>query len=275
MKRIAILTLILILSATHAAFAAPPRVSPTASASQVVGVSEIDVAYARPSVNERAIWGELVPYGQIWRTGANEATKITFSHDAKVEGKPIAAGTYALFTLPEKGKWTVILNKEAEQWGAFNHDAEKDALRVEVRPEAAPHQEQFAIGFADVDTRSAKVVMHWEKLAAASRWNSRRQNRLRGRLEGSRREPAGVVRLGQLLLPGEPLHRQSPRVDQRRGRGAPDLLDLRPESPVARAHREKGEAMELAKKAIQMAEEGENQFAKQAAGQLEEEIAAW
>ncbi len=142
--------------------AGPPRVSPMATTSQVVGIAEVEITYSRPFVNDRTIWGELVPYGEVWRTGANEATTFEISHDAKIQGKALAAGEYALFTIPGTDSWTLIFNEEAEQWGAFQHDPEKDALRVEVKPESAPHAEMLTIGFSDVDSDSAQVSLHWE-----------------------------------------------------------------------------------------------------------------
>lgn len=141
----------------------PPRVSPMATTSQVVGLAKVEITYSRPFVNERTIWGELVPYGEVWRTGANEATTFEISHDAKINGKALAAGEYGLFTIPGKDSWTVIFNKEAEQWGAFQYNQEEDALRVEVSPESATHAEMFTIGFSDVDSDSAQVNLHWKE----------------------------------------------------------------------------------------------------------------
>ena len=144
---------------------AQPRVSPMATTSQTIGVSELSITYSRPSVSERTIWGELVPYDQVWRTGANEATTFTVSDDVKVNGKALAAGTYALFTIPGKDSWTVIFNKEAEQWGAFQYKDSEDALRISVKPQAAAHAERFGIAVPEVTADTVTVVMHWEKVA--------------------------------------------------------------------------------------------------------------
>ncbi len=143
----------------------PPRVSPLATVSQVVGVSEIAVTYSRPAVRERTIWGELVPWGEVWRTGANEATTIRFSDDVRLDGRELAAGTYALFTIPAEDEWTVIFNREADQWGAFQYDAEKDALRIRVRPRPAEHQERFQISFPEVGADTAVVELRWAGVA--------------------------------------------------------------------------------------------------------------
>ncbi|HSM52087.1 MAG TPA: DUF2911 domain-containing protein, partial [Thermoanaerobaculia bacterium] len=114
-----------------------PRASPKATVMQQVGLTDVTIAYARPGVKGRTIWGDLVPYGQVWRTGANEATTITFSTDVKVAGTAVPAGTYGLFTLPGEKEWTVILNKAAKQWGAYEYKPEEDLLRIPVQPQEA------------------------------------------------------------------------------------------------------------------------------------------
>lgn len=141
-----------------------PRPSPKATVSQTVGVTEMSISYSRPGVKGRKIWGGLVPYGEVWRTGANENTTITFSTPVKVGGKELPAGTYGLQTIPAEGDWTVILSKDAQLWGAFNYKPENDALRFRVKPQPAEHRERMAFDFEDVTDNSAQVVLHWEKL---------------------------------------------------------------------------------------------------------------
>ncbi len=142
-----------------------PRGSPNANVSQTIGITEVTISYGRPGVKGRKIWGGLVPYGKVWRAGANEATTISFRNDVTIEGQPLSAGTYALFTLPTEDEWTIIFNKTAQQWGAFNYDAGHDALRVNVKPQAADHKEWMSFGFRDLSANSATVVLRWEKLA--------------------------------------------------------------------------------------------------------------
>lgn len=138
------------------------RVSPNALTAQTIGTTNVMVAYGRPSVNGRTIWGELVPYGEVWRTGANEATALHTSGDLMVEGERLPAGTYSVFTIPqENGAWTVIFNSAAEQWGSFNYDTSQDALRVEVMPETGESVEQMSFWFEDVDDDSATLVLGW------------------------------------------------------------------------------------------------------------------
>jgi hypothetical protein len=144
-----------------------PRPSPKATVMQQVGLTEISIAYSSPGVKGRPIWGSLVPYGEVWRTGANEATTITFSTDATVAGKPVPAGTYGLFTLPGEKEWTVILNKGAKQWGAYEYKAEEDLFRFPVTPQAAPMSERMTFSFADTTFDSTVVTLAWEKLKIA------------------------------------------------------------------------------------------------------------
>ena len=126
----------------------------------VIDGVEITLEYGRPNVNGRQIWDGLVPYGSIWRTGADEATTIELSGDAEIQGARLAAGTYALFTLPDAQEWTFIFNKVPEQWGAFGYDPSQDALRVEAAPAEAEHVESMQF-----DIEGSGVVLRWEKLA--------------------------------------------------------------------------------------------------------------
>jgi hypothetical protein len=142
-----------------------PRVSQHAVITQTVGLTDITIDYSRPAVKGRAIWGGLVPYDKVWRTGANEATQISFSDDVTINGQPLPKGTYSLHTIPGKDSWTIIFNKTAKQWGSFNYDAAQDALRVTTKPEKAPFAEFMNFGFPQVTNDSALVVLRWENVA--------------------------------------------------------------------------------------------------------------
>lgn len=141
-----------------------PRPSPKASISQRVGLTDIAIAYGRPSVKGRTVYGDLVPYDQVWRTGANEATTISFSDPVTINNQPLPAGSYSLHTIPGREEWTIIFNRVANQWGSYEYDAKQDALRVKVRPESAPKQEVLAFVFPVVSDDSAVVAMHWDTL---------------------------------------------------------------------------------------------------------------
>lgn len=142
-----------------------PRPSPNAKVSQTIGVTEVSIQYSRPGVKGRTIWGDLVPYNEVWRTGANENTTITFNTPVKIGGKELPAGTYGLQTIPTTGDWTVILSKDADLWGAFNYKQEDDAVRLQATPRAAEFQERMGFEFDNLTDNSADVVMRWEKLA--------------------------------------------------------------------------------------------------------------
>lgn len=142
-----------------------PQLSPQATVSQIIGVTEVKVTYHRPAVRHRKIWGELVPFGKVWRAGANEATTIRFSDAVKVDGKPVPAGTYALFMIPNAERWTIILNRRWQQLGAFEYDPKDDLLRFEATPKKVlNHDEWLTYEIYPASTSTAYVDMYWEKL---------------------------------------------------------------------------------------------------------------
>jgi Flp pilus assembly protein TadD len=142
-----------------------PDASPAASAGQTVGVTDINITYHRPAVNKRRIWGGLVPYDTIWRTGANENTTISFSTPVKIEGQALPAGTYALYAIPGAAQWTMIFSKFTGDWGAYNYDPAEDALRVSVTPQtSAESQERLSYTFDDVTNNAVTASLRWEKL---------------------------------------------------------------------------------------------------------------
>jgi hypothetical protein len=142
-----------------------PRPSPFAKVVQTVGLTDITVDYSSPGVKGRKIWGGVVPYDQMWRAGANQATKITFSRDVTFAGKPVPAGTYAFFVIPTKAAWTAILNKRADQAGTGrDYKQADDLLRVSVQPKAAPMRERLAYLITDFTDDKASLDLEWEKL---------------------------------------------------------------------------------------------------------------
>ena len=142
------------------------RPSPPAEVKTTVGSTDVTIDYSRPSLKSREAFGEkspLAPVGEVWRTGANEATTFTVSKAVKINGQALPAGTYGLFTIPGATEWTIVFNKTAKQWGAFKYDAKEDALRVKVKPVALTTPvEQFTIT-AD---KSGKVALQWAKTEA-------------------------------------------------------------------------------------------------------------
>src|ERR1700757_175903 len=142
-----------------------PRASQRATVTQRIGLTDVTIAYHRPTVGGREIWGKTVPYGQVWRAGANDNTTIAFTDDVSIEGKPLAAGTYGLHTIPDKDQWTIIFSKNSTSWGSFSYDEKEDALRVTTKPQAADFREALTYTFEEVKPDSAAATLRWEKLA--------------------------------------------------------------------------------------------------------------
>jgi hypothetical protein len=140
------------------------RLSPKAEIMQVVGFTEVRISYSRPAVKNREIWGKLVPYNIVWRAGANEATKFSFSSDVFIEGKLLKAGSYSFFIIPNKNEWIVIFNKIADQWGAFQYNESEDALRIKVKPKKLnTFYEWLTYEITKISEYSATISLIWEK----------------------------------------------------------------------------------------------------------------
>ncbi|RFZ81475.1 DUF2911 domain-containing protein [Mucilaginibacter terrenus] len=151
---------------TTKTFAQEPRI-PEASSTQTLiqdfGLGKITITYSRPNVKGRKIFGGINPYGQVWRTGANSATTITFSENVIVEGNKVPAGTYSLFSIPEEKEWTIILNKTAKQWGAYGYKQEDDLLRFKVKSiYLSEKRETFTLQFANCTTKSNDLYIVWD-----------------------------------------------------------------------------------------------------------------
>lgn len=145
-----------------------PQASPSAKITQQFGLSTVTVDYSRPSTKGRKIFGELVPYGQIWRTGANSATQLNFSTEVKIGGQTVPAGTYALYAIPGKSEWTMILSKKTELWGAIGYDQADDQLRFNAEASKTKrHYESFEIGFNEITDSSTEISLSWEKTRVA------------------------------------------------------------------------------------------------------------
>lgn len=137
-----------------------PRPSPLAMTRAMVGDSYVKVTYSSPRMKEREIFGSLVPYGSVWRTGANEATEITLTAPIRFGGEELAAGTYSLFSIPNEDAWTIIVNSAVNQWGAFSHNPDHDVLRVDVPTEALDESyEAVTIGFEGDDNPSGLYII--------------------------------------------------------------------------------------------------------------------
>jgi len=135
------------------------RPSPPDKVMAEIGGKQISIIYSQPAVRGREVWGKLVPYDEVWRTGANEASVIEFSKNVKIEGKDLPAGKYAFFSIPNSNEWTLIFNKTYEQWGAFKYDPAEDALRVKVKPQSDQMQERLKFA-----VQNNEVSLRWEKI---------------------------------------------------------------------------------------------------------------
>ena len=223
-----------------------PRPSPKGSVTQTVGLTDISIAYSSPAVKGRKIWGEVVPFDQVWRAGANECTKVTFSTPVSIEGKPVAAGAYCIFLLPQKSGWTFILSKNTEQFGTGDYKQSEDALRVPATATAISNRERMAFDILDFDDEKGTLAMEWETQRVGVKFTT-----------GTRQRVLTEIR----ALKGD---------------------DWRPYNAAARyllgASLEPALAMQLADRSIQLKEEWNNVWTKaqllHAAGKNSEALAA-
>ena len=157
--------ILLMALATQVLFSQKARPSPNASVAQTFGLTEVSVKYCRPGVKGRSVWeSKVAPYDKVWRTGANEATTITFSKDVKIDGKTVKGGSYTLFSIPTKGnEWTVIINKTTGQWGT-QYDQSTDLMRFKAKAKAIDHKERFEIQLDNPTNDSVDFVMSWAKV---------------------------------------------------------------------------------------------------------------
>ena len=165
--RAAALLPLLLSAPVLAAEIALPQPSPAATVSLAVGTTDVRIDYHRPGVKGREIWGKLVPYGEIWRLGANDATKLTVTDPFTLAGKELSAGSYSLFAIPGEKSWKIVVNSEPEQWGAYFHKPELDVHAFEVAPQAAPFAEWMDFAITPKAPGTAEVAMSWEKLRVA------------------------------------------------------------------------------------------------------------
>jgi len=142
-----------------------PRDSQHSAVTQRIGITDITINYHRPVVKGRTIWGKLVPYGEVWRAGANENTTIAFTDPVSIEGKPLPAGIYGLHMIPRENEWTIIFSKDHTSWGSFTYKEAADALRVTVKPQPTEFHEALTYDFDDLKPDSAVATLRWEKVA--------------------------------------------------------------------------------------------------------------
>lgn len=166
MKRLFSFTLAFLVCATAFAQLKMPAPSPLSTVTQAVGLAEISIKYSRPSAKGRKVYGDLVPFDKVWRTGANRPTKIKFDDEVIFEGNKVPAGEYTLVSFPSATEWTIVLNKDSKGNGAFTYQESDDVARFKVKPQTLPaHVENFTINIADITEKTAVIEILWEKTA--------------------------------------------------------------------------------------------------------------
>lgn len=167
MKKLIFLAFVFVFTAAYSQYSVPTA-SPRQKMEQQFSLTKISVDYGRPGVKGRKIFGELVPYGQVWRAGANAATKITFDQNVNFGGTEVPAGSYGLFVIPTEKEWKFILNKDANQWGAYSYDAKLNVAEIAVPVQkTADKQEWLSIALTPVDIHSTNLVLSWDTLKAS------------------------------------------------------------------------------------------------------------
>ena len=162
MKKLLLTTFLAFSVAAYSQFTLPAA-SPRQKVEQQFSMSKITVDYGRPGVKDRKIFGDLVPFGKVWRVGANSSTKITFEQSVNFGGKSVSAGTYGLFVIPTEKEWKVILNKDSQQWGAYTFDEKLNVVDVTLPVQKlAEKQEWFEIELNPVDDNAVNLVMKWD-----------------------------------------------------------------------------------------------------------------
>ncbi len=166
-RGIALLAFVAIAATSVDAQIKTPQPSPAATVTQAFGLGEVSIEYSRPAVKGRVVYGDLVPFDKLWRTGANASTKINFTDDVIIAGSKVSAGEYALYTIPGKAEWTVMINKNTKLWGAGNpgdYKESEDVARIKVKPQTlASNVESFTIDVSDITNNSCMINISWEK----------------------------------------------------------------------------------------------------------------
>jgi len=170
-----------------------PDASQHATIKQRVGLTDVEIDYSRPNKRDREIFGGLVPYGKVWRTGANASTKIKFSDAVKIGGRDVPAGEYAFYTLPTENEWTIILSKDTKLWGAYDYKADTDAVRVTVKPTTVANPvESFTIGFDNLKDDSATIALEWDKTRVPIELTTNTMEKVNGEIETALKNPKSL-----------------------------------------------------------------------------------
>jgi len=254
-----------------------PQRSPWASVQQTIGTTVIGIEYHRPAVRGRPIWGSLVPYGEVWRAGANEATQIRFSEPVKIQDHEVKAGTYSLFMIPRPGIWTVILNRRSKQWGAFEYDPRQDVLRFDVTPRASTNTDWLTYALDPTSDSTAYVQLFWEKVKLsflvevnAKTLVTARMNKLFAQRPKDWKVYSEAAEYG--LQHTVPLH-QALSWAERSIELQPNPINLAVKARLLHEAGQKSEAKQVMQKALEMARNAKKSPA--ILGPLERDLASW
>ncbi|MEB2779146.1 DUF2911 domain-containing protein [Algoriphagus sp. C2-6-M1] len=242
-----------------------PQASPSARIAQKVGLTDVTVDYSRPSTKDRKIFGELVPYGQVWRTGANGATVLSFSTDVLIDGKNIPAGQYALYAIPGKSEWTMILSKNTKLWGAIGYDPSEDVLRFTTQPaKLSKRNETFEISFANMTDTGSDLSLKWEKTKVDFRIETEVDPLVMAQIkeyviESESTDPSLLYSAASYYYTNSKDMNQAYDWINESVEGDPKYWTMHLKAKIAAALGKKTEAVESAEEAIELAEEAGNQ----------------
>lgn len=162
-----------------------PKKSPHAAVEQTIGLTNVSINYSRPSVNGRVVFGELVPFGEVWRLGANESTKITLSFPITISNQKLDAGSYAIYAIPSANQWNIVFNTDYKQWGSNDYDTNKNVLEYSTAVNTNEHTESFTISFEAVNETSANIVFEWENVKVSVPFTTETSKAVEAEIKGA------------------------------------------------------------------------------------------
>lgn len=233
-----------------------PALSPTAKVSQEFSTSSIDISYSRPSMRGRKIFGDLVAYNEVWRTGANSATKIKFGEDVTVGGQEVKAGEYALYTIPGKDQWEVILNKGVGNWGQMGYDKKDDIVRLMVKAQTTAYETAtFTINIGNITLSSCNIELMWEKTKVVIPVKANNQERLNAAIDKAINKPAVPYfqAANYYFETGQDLNKAMEYVNKALGQNPNAFYMYSLKARIAQKQGDKQEAIEAAKQSMELA----------------------
>lgn len=238
-----------------------PRPSPLAKVSQVVGLTEVAVEYSSPAVKGRKVWGGVLPLGELWRTGANMATKITFSKDVLIDGKPVPAGSYAIFSIPQNGSFTVILNKNTNQGGTDQYKQDLDQLRFTAKTQPIANRERLTFVFNDTTESTTSLDLEWEKLRVSIPIKAQTETQVAANIKGLEDNSwRPYTNAARYLLESKKDPEQAMRLVERSLQLKEEWLNLWTKAQLLAAKGKAAEACPLAQKAKTMGDQNAQNF---------------